>query len=534
MFFFYRLIAFVLLITTPSLFALPRQFSTLLQTPLHPAQKESPRTPTLFSYDNVLELLEKLESGELEKSCGPEELEKINHFLANLAKEGILPKETNVEVLENDIQELLDEAPFQLAFDSSDFVIIPAIYQSPHFIQCNWGSKQWRRTKRFVHKHKTAILIGAAVVVAVAIVVVVAASSASAAAASAATAAAATDKKEKKEMAAPPLVPTTQTPELKTAIEEHVSSLKEYVSLYSTAQPYTEPQAAKEAALSAYAREFGSFLAHETLEGVADLAAAFPRLQDELSYVGKAILPESLFPPSISAQEKYEARITAGHLKIDQLFATERAQNYGAGSLLQGGGVTYGMLPPPGQLYKVVNVPKLHNLIRGGQSTVAMAEEFGFAHHEILQLEKAGSLEITINKVINNVLCERRLIESMMQTKRAEAYLKPYHKKYMSEDKVRHLIQKTETKTFPRPAGIPENYKVRVSDKGAGMVYRHPHDENIAVRVMPGKPHSPFPCQQQPYVIQMHEGKAYDKFGNLVSKNAPEAHIPVEEFLYRK
>lgn len=52
--------------------------------------------------------------------------------------------------------------------------------------------------------------------------------------------------------------------------------------------------------------------------------------------------------------------------------------------------------------------------------------------------------------------------------------------------------------------------------------------------VMPGKPHSPFPHQRKPYVIQMKDGKAFDELGNLVDLNAPEAHLPIGKFVYRK
>ena len=51
---------------------------------------------------------------------------------------------------------------------------------------------------------------------------------------------------------------------------------------------------------------------------------------------------------------------------------------------------------------------------------------------------------------------------------------------------------------------------------------------------MPGKPHSPLPHQQKPYVIQMKEGMAIDKFGKKVSPDSVEAHIPLEEFMYRE
>lgn len=41
---------------------------------------------------------------------------------------------------------------------------------------------------------------------------------------------------------------------------------------------------------------------------------------------------------------------------------------------------------------------------------------------------------------------------------------------------------------------------------------------------MPGKPHSPNPCQQKPYVIQKIDGAALDKTGKRISPDAPGAH----------
>lgn len=49
---------------------------------------------------------------------------------------------------------------------------------------------------------------------------------------------------------------------------------------------------------------------------------------------------------------------------------------------------------------------------------------------------------------------------------------------------------------------------------------------------MPGKSYSPNPCQQKPYVVQMKDGKAYDKFGNKVNTRDTEAHIHLEEYKY--
>lgn len=107
-------------------------------------------------------------------------------------------------------------------------------------------------------------------------------------------------------------------------------------------------------------------------------------------------------------------------------------------------------------------------------------------------------------------------------------------KQPMPEIKIRELIHETGIPTFSKPKGIPENYIVRITDKGAGMEYVHPTNAHLSVRVMPGKPHSSHPHQQQPYVVQMKDGKAFDRHGNLVPHESPTAHIPVKEFIYRE
>jgi hypothetical protein len=50
---------------------------------------------------------------------------------------------------------------------------------------------------------------------------------------------------------------------------------------------------------------------------------------------------------------------------------------------------------------------------------------------------------------------------------------------------------------------------------------------------MPGIPDSPNPFQQKPYVIHMRDGNALNKSGKMVLPESPEAHIPVDEFIYR-
>ena len=66
------------------------------------------------------------------------------------------------------------------------------------------------------------------------------------------------------------------------------------------------------------------------------------------------------------------------------------------------------------------------------------------------------------------------------------------------------------------------------------MKYVHPTNTHTYIRVMPGKPHSPFPHQQKPYVTHQKHGDSLDKFGKIIKEGgrAPEAHIPIEEFIF--
>ncbi len=179
---------------------------------------------------------------------------------------------------------------------------------------------------------------------------------------------------------------------------------------------------------------------------------------------------------------------------------------------------------------EIGSAAKIGEIVNEGKTTLFLGEELGFTAKEMGRLKQAGKLEATVSSSYEHLSLSMK--ESIKLFDKAQEVLKPY-KDFMSEKQIRGLIQQTGIKTFPRPKGIPENFKVRLSDRGAGMEYVHPTNNHLRIRVMPGKPHSPFPYQQKPYVVQMKEGKALDKFGNKAAKNAPEAHIPLDEFIYR-
>lgn len=106
----------------------------------------------------------------------------------------------------------------------------------------------------------------------------------------------------------------------------------------------------------------------------------------------------------------------------------------------------------------------------------------------------------------------------------------------MSEPQVRRVLHQAGFKTFAKPKGIPSNAKVQISKTGGGMVYIKPgttEKQSVLVRVMPGKPNSPNPMQQKPYVVQRFGDKAVTTDGGLIAWDISEAHIPLEKFDFK-
>ena len=106
---------------------------------------------------------------------------------------------------------------------------------------------------------------------------------------------------------------------------------------------------------------------------------------------------------------------------------------------------------------------------------------------------------------------------------------------------IRQVLKRTGFNPPARPKGIPENFTVKASESGGGIKYRLEVPKRdgtmypkVEVRVMEGNPNSPNPGQQCPYVRHSVNGKFLDKYGNIVHKNKPEAHIPFEEYSFEK
>jgi hypothetical protein len=96
-------------------------------------------------------------------------------------------------------------------------------------------------------------------------------------------------------------------------------------------------------------------------------------------------------------------------------------------------------------------------------------------------------------------------------------------------------------KIIGRPDGlpsIPAGWKVTSARGEGGVLYYNPPNANQTVRVMPGKPSSPYPNSRGPYVRQTNAaGTHYRADGSLSplprgGKYDGDAHIPLKDFIF--
>ncbi|HPE85499.1 MAG TPA: hypothetical protein PLO43_04910, partial [Chlamydiales bacterium] len=176
---------------------------------------------------------------------------------------------------------------------------------------------------------------------------------------------------------------------------------------------------------------------------------------------------------------------------------------------------------------------KVAETLQIAEKAATKSEQLGC---KVKPLKQASKTKAQASKIrsYEEILKDPRMVESMQLFGNAARELKKYQGMYMSELEIRTIIHKCGIRTYPRPKGVPKDYRVQLSNKPGGMKYVHPNDTGTYVRVMPGKPHSPHPAQQKPYVVQVKNGKAIDIDGKLVGLRDAKAHIPLEEFIYRE
>jgi|GEM_PF-2213622 tetratricopeptide (TPR) repeat protein len=104
----------------------------------------------------------------------------------------------------------------------------------------------------------------------------------------------------------------------------------------------------------------------------------------------------------------------------------------------------------------------------------------------------------------------------------------------LNEHQIRKILNHAGIQTFARPKGIPQSYKVSISKKHGGMVYTHPTNPHISIRVSPGNPNSINSAQRTPYIVHKTPKGPLDKKGKIHKKDDIEVHIPIEEYDFTK
>lgn len=314
-----------------------------------------------ITYDYLMDLFEKLENDELESEYSLEELEKFNHLLALLASQGILPPD-DIEIdLADDIKQLLNPEvyffqPANHQLGHEEYSLIPAHYTDrENIVLCKSKSKKnWEKTKKFFKKHKKEIIVGAAIVgaVTIAVCIVVATSGAATpligAAGAASSAALANPEKEESSseqadtpqsnsLITPPqnnsILPDTGEAVLLTNnIENTISAFKgtlvedEVFVVDTHDESYDNP-------LPELGRESCSFLAHELIDGIAELTACVPEAIEEVNKLAATL---TLSPEAINESnaaelhpvDNFNSLFAGAHNSIDRIFSTDFADSY--------------------------------------------------------------------------------------------------------------------------------------------------------------------------------------------------------------
>lgn len=153
--------------------------------------------------------------------------------------------------------------------------------------------------------------------------------------------------------------------------------------------------------------------------------------------------------------------------------------------------------------------------------------------NQLMTLEALAS-ELGKEQVLKQILeYELKNAELLKKFKNDQAFVRTLKNKQLPEITIRKTLHELGYSTFPRPKNLPSNYIATFSEGGCGMKYIDPINPHNYVRVMPGNPLSPNPCQHNPYITHMRNGKNLDISGMFVESYDPEAHIPIEKFIYR-
>lgn len=249
--------------------------------------------PRNLSYDEIINLLELIESDSFEERCSVGELDQANRLLSLLAMEGAT-KDEKIDV-EMSVASLFKTDDCQYAYwtgSGTQYAIQPAIFRGDHqnIILCkSWFKKQWDQTRSFVKTHKKAIIIGAIVVVAVTVVAVAAVaistSAATAAAGGIAGSAGALDTGSSHPQQTDNRQNSGSSEEgspLNSVMQEQISTFKETVAQ----EQLGAVSSSSGISMEENGRIIGSLFTHKTIDTLTMAASENPFLSYELQNLG--------------------------------------------------------------------------------------------------------------------------------------------------------------------------------------------------------------------------------------------------------
>jgi len=129
-------------------------------------------------------------------------------------------------------------------------------------------------------------------------------------------------------------LPIFESPALTQVIQEKSNSLKAAFAEEVLAEQLISPNASPSWSLSEKARQLGSAVAHEVLDGVATLGSVVPELQAEIIDVASKIVPQNYIPADLPEMintdpvGSYNDIVLALHEGIDEVFSTNGAGRY--------------------------------------------------------------------------------------------------------------------------------------------------------------------------------------------------------------
>jgi len=250
-----------------------------------------------------------------------------------LCKKGLLPDEFEEEdELKEDAYDLMygENNAFQLVRNlesSHESMITPAVFNGHSnytIVQCSKISDAWKSTKKFVKKHKKAIIIGTVIVVAVTAVtvaVVVAGSAAAASSAAGAAGAAASglgsesSSSSKAESSTLDEAQTSpqETPIFTSAMEVEIASFKESLKQ----ENFFEPTHTGEGlSLEETGRAIGPVFAHDSFNHFNEHFSHYPQLSQEIQDMAAKI--HVSMPPGSKSHP-----VDFGHHEIDRRFGSD-------------------------------------------------------------------------------------------------------------------------------------------------------------------------------------------------------------------